>query len=74
MAHVFFSYVRDDQKLVDRLANELRQAGVDVWLDREQIRPGQRWQHAIRKAIENGAYFIACFSSNYEARSRSYMN
>lgn len=74
MAHVFLSYVRDDQQLVDRLADELRQAGVSVWLDRDQIKPGQRWQHTIRQAIENGAYFIACFSRQYEMRSRSYMN
>jgi class 3 adenylate cyclase len=47
---------------------------VAVWLDREQIRPGERWQIAIRRAIEDGAFFVACFSAAHAARDRSYMN
>ncbi len=74
MAHVFLSYVREDQKLVDTLALNLRKAGVEVWLDRDRIKPGQRWQLAIKAAIESGAFFIACFSTNYEGRTRTYMN
>src|SRR5688572_19564469 len=73
-SHVFVSYVREDQQAVDRLAAQLRQAGVEVWLDREQIQPGQRWQAAIASGIENGAFFIACFSKAYEARVSSYVN
>ena len=74
MAHVFLSYVREDQELVDALAFQLRKAGVDVWLDRDRIYPGIRWQHAIKAAIESGSYFIACFSSSYKGRTRSFMN
>jgi hypothetical protein len=39
-----------------------------------QIKPGQRWQKAIEDAIRSGAFFIACFSEAYTARTRSYMN
>ncbi len=74
MAHVFLSYVREDQELIAKLALDLRKAGVEVWLDRDRISPGQRWQLAIQGAIEDGVFFIACFSSNYESRNRSYMN
>lgn len=74
MPHVFLSYVREDQEAVDRLATQLKRRGVDVWLDREQIKPGQRWQSAIATAIEEGAFFLACFSEAYEKRSRSYVH
>ena len=56
MTHVFISYVRENQLEVDRLADDLRNAGVDVWLDREQIAPGRRWQRAIRTAIVDGTF------------------
>jgi len=74
MTHVFISYVREDRHEVDRMCAALRSAGVHVWLDREQIKPGQRWRRAIRKAIRTGAYFVACFSTRSLARSRTYMN
>jgi hypothetical protein len=74
MPHVFLSYVREDQAIVGRLVAQLKHSGVQVWLDREQIKPGQRWQSAIADAIGAGAFFIACFSSAYEKRDRSYMN
>ncbi len=74
MPNVFISYVRDNSDQVDKLADELRRHGVNVWLDREKIMPGERWQDAIRQAIGEGDYFIACFSAEYVARRRTYMN
>ena len=74
MAHVFVSYVREDAVMVERLAAELKDRGVNVWLDRNRLSPGDRWQLAIRDAIEQGAFFIACFSEHSASRGRSYMN
>ena len=51
MAHVFISYVHQKRDVVDRLAKELRNRGVTVWLDRDDIEPGARWRDAIKKAI-----------------------
>src|SRR5262245_46698477 len=62
MGHVFVSYVRQDQGTVERLCRELLANGVEVWLDRESIGLGRRWEDAIRCAIKGGAFFIACFS------------
>lgn len=72
--HVFVSYIRENAEQVDRLTSRLREAGIEVWIDREQILPGYRWQTAIREAIETGSFFIACFSHEYETRDRNYMN
>ena len=74
MPNVFISYVRQNSDQVDKLAEELRRHGVTVWKDRDEIRPGEDWHDAIRQAIKAGDYFIACFSAEYEARRRTYMN
>jgi hypothetical protein len=72
--HAFVSYVREDAAVVDRLCADLRSAGIEVWLDRDQLVPGQRWQAAIRQAIAQGAFFIACFSSKSVSRESTHMN
>jgi len=74
MAHVFISYIRENCILVDRLRNDLAEHGIEVWLDRDNIDPGVFWEEAIRKAINEGKFFLACFSDEYNSRHRSYMN
>lgn len=74
MAKVFISYVREDKVYIDRLVADLERNGVDVWVDRKKIKPGYRWADAIRQGIAEGDFFIACFSKNYNSRTRSYMN
>lgn len=72
--HVFISYVHDDATIVEKLHAELAARGIKVWLDRENISPGERWRAAIRRAIIEGAYFIACFSASYSQRTKTFMN
>lgn len=74
MPHVFISYVREDSRTVKRLRNALRAYDVEVWLDKDQLKPGYRWADKIREAISEGAFFIACFSTAYNERIKSYMN
>ncbi len=74
MSHIFISYVREDQNLIDKLVSNLEAKGALIWLDRESINPGQLWQDAIRDAIEQGNFFIACFSSNSVNKKKSGMN
>ena len=72
--HIFISYVREDTEMVDELAAVLRSEGALLWLDRESIEPGQRWEDAMRRAIEEGNFFLACFSQNWMLKQRSVMN
>ena len=74
MSHIFISYVREDSDKVNLLSEDLQSYGIDIWLDRNSITPGVRWKRAIRDAIQNGAFFIACFSSEYNNKTKSYMN
>ena len=48
--------------------------GSGYWLDRNDIDPGLRWKREIRRAIQQGAFFIACFSKEYDERDKTYMN
>ncbi len=68
------SYVRNNKRLVNRLYNDLTSYGVKVWLDRNDINPGTYWKEAIRQAIGEGVFFIACFSIQYNKRPKTYMN
>jgi hypothetical protein len=72
--HAFISYVRENTQEVDRLCKQLTEAGVRVWLDRADVQPGARWKDAIRSAITNGAFFVACFSQQSVEKDRTYMN
>jgi hypothetical protein len=73
-ARVFISYVREDTESVAMLRSELEQHGVEVWQDTDRLMPGRRWKQEIRDAIQSGDFFLACFSENYAARERTYMN
>ena len=72
--HAFISYVRENRDDVDRLAEDLRIAGVKVWLDRNDIMPGQYWKEAINEAIQQGAFFIACYSKELNERQEAYVH
>ena len=74
MSGVFISYVSENVEIVKRLYQELKAHGIQVWLDRNDIDPGSHWEQAIRRAIRQGAFFIACFSKEYNNRDKTYMN
>lgn len=71
---VFVSYVQENRPDVLRLVYELRRAGFSVWFDQDALPPGLFWRDEIRAAVRNHEYFIACFSNEYLARDRTYMN
>jgi hypothetical protein len=74
MPQAFISYVSENRAEVEKLADALRKLGCEVWLDKNEISPGANWKIALQKAIEEGNYFIACFSDAYFARTKSFMN
>jgi hypothetical protein len=74
MAKVFLSYVTEDLEAVRRLANDLQGHDIQPWLDRDRLNAGVRWKDEIRSAIANGDFFVACFSTEYYRRQKSFMN
>jgi TIR domain. len=43
--------------------------GMDVWLDKERLQPGQGWGHEIRKAILKSDLVIVCLSHNFNQQN-----
>jgi hypothetical protein len=52
---VFLSYNRRDRAVVERIAERLRRAGVEPWLDRWSLTPGERWQRELETGLEASA-------------------
>ena len=73
MPSVFLSYAHADAEQAQRLYDDLTRAGVDVWLDRESLLPGQQWKPAIESAIRTTRYFLALLSTVSVSR-RGYVN
>jgi hypothetical protein len=73
MSYAFISYVHEDSRKVDQLQRTLESAGIRVWRDIDDLWPGEDWRAKIREAISQDALvFIACFSKESVARSKSY--
>ncbi len=59
---IFLAHSSIDKELVRKLYKELKEQGLDPWLDEEDLIPGQLWTLEIPKAIRECDYFIACLS------------
>jgi len=65
MAHLFISYSRKDFPIVDRLRNDLRDSGIDVWIDKVGLTPGTlSWEQALRDAIRDADAVLLCASAD----------
>jgi formylglycine-generating enzyme required for sulfatase activity len=49
---VFLSHNSKDRPAVRELAAALRARGLEVWLDADNLLPGQRWQEELEKVIK----------------------
>ena len=52
---VFLSYASQDAQAAQKIADALRAAGVEVWLDQSELRGGDVWDQKIRRQIRECA-------------------
>jgi len=71
-AAVFLSYASADAASARRIADALRAAGVETWLDESALRGGDAWDAEIRRQIRDCALFVPIVSTHTEARSEGY--
>lgn len=69
---VFISYASQDLQAALRLHEGLEQAGVDTWLDKQGLEPGDHWDRKIRRHIRHCALFVPLISANTEERREGY--
>jgi hypothetical protein len=64
MPNVFISHRSADLDLAKKLAAELALCGNDVWLDDEQILPGDSIVGKVQAGLIKPGYFILCLSEH----------
>ena len=65
--HVFISYSHVDKEFANKLATDLRRAGISIWIDRTGLQPGTpNWNTAICDALQRSfaVLLLASPSSN----------
>ena len=58
----FVSYAREDLEFVMRLAKDLKEKGAKVWMDKLDIRPGQRWEFEVESALNGCSRMLVIVS------------
>ncbi|MDZ4669903.1 MAG: TIR domain-containing protein [Phototrophicales bacterium] len=62
MNRVFVSYSRRNKIFAERIARDLGDAGMEVWIDFRQIHGGEQWQDEIYRGIERSQIVVVCLS------------
>ena len=62
---VFVSYSRSDQAYVDRLVEQLRDVGADVWID-HKINYGTQWAKVIQERVRRCAVMVVVMTPRSE--------
>jgi len=62
---VFLCHASADKPAVRELYLRLTKDGVDAWLDKEKLLPGQDWELEIRKAVREADVVVVCLSKQF---------
>jgi hypothetical protein len=62
---VFLCHAHADRDAVRTLYTRLIKDGVDAWLDKEKLLPGQDWELEIRKAVREADVVVVCLSKQF---------
>ena len=61
---VFISHAHEDVDFAQRLAGDLREAGLSVWMTPGSIQPGEQWVSAIDRGLGESGIFAVVLSPN----------
>ena len=64
MATVFLSYSRKDHYFAELADIKLSEAGIKLWRDQGQLRPGSDWRFGIERGIASSIAVIVALSEN----------
>lgn len=62
---VFLCHASADKPRVQTLAEDLRAAGVDVWLDEERIGPGDNLALKVSEGLGLSSHIVVCMSERF---------
>lgn len=64
---IFLSYTAKDFGSADAIADALTQVGLDPWIDRREVKPGDSFVAAMERGLEESSYLLAIFSESSKA-------
>jgi hypothetical protein len=64
MANIFLSHRKPDASFAERLANELRDSGHQVWFDEWEINIGDSIVERIEQGLDGMSYLVLCYSAS----------
>jgi hypothetical protein len=70
---IFLSYASEDRAVVQVICDSLEQAGMDVWFDRHDLKPGDDFERKIRFTIEACSLFVPILSKSCLKRNRRFL-
>lgn len=59
---LFISYSRVDAAIAERLADDLRQQGYDLWIDRQSIPHGSNWDSEVERGLNESDVMLVLLS------------
>lgn len=65
---IFLSYASPDEAQVRSVYTALRQSGIEVWLDRNELLSGHDFDQVIKGEIESCRAMVVCMSKNWLKR------
>jgi hypothetical protein len=69
---IFLSYASQDAEAAQKICEDLRVAGIEVWFDQSELRGGEAWDRSIHEQIQACALFMPVISANAHARIEGY--
>jgi hypothetical protein len=54
----FVSYASENRADVDELAEKLEMRGIRIWRDKQDLRPGERWNEVLFKVIKKDVDYV----------------
>ena len=61
---IFLAHASEDKEYVRLLYSELKNNGLEPWLDEVNLLPGVKWDDEIKEAIKKSRFFLACLSKH----------
>jgi TIR domain/SIR2-like domain len=72
---VFLCHANEDAEVASQLALGLRHNGLNVWLDRDNLRGGDEWDDVIERVLdEEVQYVVVLQSPSLKAKEIGYVN
>jgi hypothetical protein len=59
---VFISHAHQDAAFAQKLADDLRKQGWDIWIAPDNIKPGEKWVEAIERGMDESGVFLPILS------------